>query len=110
MIEVRYDLKAHSLEVRGHADYAPVGHDIVCAGASILAFTLVESLLGMKDFQTCYPEYLLEKGDASIKFFPKEEFAQYPNIVFTSILKGFEILEKNYPNHIKIIGSGLEMT
>lgn len=109
MIEVRYNIKECWLEVKGHAKYAPVGHDIVCAGASTLAFTLAESLLGLLEYQTCYPEYTFDKGDASIRYFPKEDLRRYTDIVFVSILKGFEVLEKNHPNNIKILGSGLEM-
>lgn len=32
-------------EIKGHAEYAPYGQDIVCAAVSILAITTVNSLL-----------------------------------------------------------------
>ena len=32
-------------DIRGHADYAPHGEDIVCAAVSVLAITAVNSLL-----------------------------------------------------------------
>lgn len=109
MIEVRYNIKECWLEVKGHAGCAPEGHDIVCAGASTLAFTLAESLIGMRQYMNCCTEYMFKKGDAYIRYYPIETERHFPDIVFTSILKGFEILAKNYPNNIKILGSGLEM-
>ena len=35
---------SNEIKVRGHANYAPHGQDIVCAGVTALTQTLVESL------------------------------------------------------------------
>lgn len=43
MIEAVYDKDALTLTVTGHADYAPYGQDVVCAGVSTLVYTLINS-------------------------------------------------------------------
>lgn len=37
----------NKLKVRGHADFAAHGKDIVCAAVSVLTYTLIESLDGL---------------------------------------------------------------
>ena len=44
MIRARYGRRALTLELRGHAQSAPKGQDLVCAAASTLAFTAAEAL------------------------------------------------------------------
>ncbi|MBQ4561438.1 MAG: ribosomal-processing cysteine protease Prp [Clostridia bacterium] len=43
MIEAFYDSDNLSLTLMGHADYAPYGQDIVCAGVSTLVYTLINA-------------------------------------------------------------------
>ena len=40
MIDVTYDRKRLILKVKGHAHSGEAGHDLVCAAASILVYTL----------------------------------------------------------------------
>ena len=48
MIRVRYEWDEEvgrlHLSIRGHAGSAPAGRDLVCAGASMLAYTALEVL------------------------------------------------------------------
>lgn len=41
---IKIVMMPHGVEITGHAGAAPVGHDIVCAAVSGLAYTLREAL------------------------------------------------------------------
>ena len=53
MIRVRYEWDEEvgrlHLSIRGHAGSAPAGRDLVCAGASMLAYTALEVLQEARD-------------------------------------------------------------
>ena len=49
MVKVTYDRRSHAVFLRGHADSAEKGRDLVCAAVSILAYTLGAFVLGMKE-------------------------------------------------------------
>ena len=49
MIRVSIDPDALSFRLDGHAGYAPIGQDIVCASASMLTAALFEYVLGNVD-------------------------------------------------------------
>lgn len=44
MLKVKVDTKNYTVTMRGHADFAENGKDIVCAGASTLLYTLATRL------------------------------------------------------------------
>lgn len=41
----------HTITIKGHAGYAPIGEDIVCAGVSTLAYTLIARLEDLKAWE-----------------------------------------------------------
>lgn len=49
MLKVKVDIKNYTVTMRGHADFAENGKDIVCAGASTLLYTLANTL---EEFRT----------------------------------------------------------
>lgn len=83
MISVRYTPAAPSLRISGHAMFAPKGQDIVCAAASILAYTLTAG--GARSRET--PEGgLLISGDA---------------VALRLVAGGYRLLSENYPQNIR---------
>lgn len=85
--------------MKGHADYARRGQDIVCASASaVLLYTqmMLEDHTGI--------EGVIEPGDASL-------YLTFPNQDTHNILINFEMfvrqLQKQYPKHIKVHGGML---
>lgn len=63
MIEVHFDREAEKLTVRGHAGSAEQGKDLVCAGASMLVFTLADTLKALEN-ESFRPRITLEPGYA----------------------------------------------
>lgn len=84
MIRVRAWLTG--IDIQGHACYAPAGEDIVCAAASVLAFTLLDICEGAtvtaEDGHIC-----IEGGDVSAIRFAR---------------RGYELLAEQYPEHVEV--------
>ena len=101
MIKVIYDRKHNSVTVEGHAQSGEVGHDLVCASASILAYTLASFVENMEEAgQVSYPFIVLEEGNVWIEVDPHYNLRPAITLVFDSICGGFELLARNYPDNI----------
>lgn len=93
--------KKLSLRVEGHADYAEHGKDIVCASASILAYTLASIV---DSFDEVEPIIDLTSGDTTIECRCKDNgiFAAVANAYhYTEI--GFALLAHNYPQYVRLM-------
>lgn len=107
MIEVKFDMDAErnkiDLRVNGHAEAGAYGHDLVCASASILAYTLAQNLemaycQGLLKYK---PDIKLNKsGKAVIHCRTKDE--TYAEILhaFLVIQTGYQLLAHNYPDYV----------
>jgi len=88
----------YGIAIKGHANYAPHGQDIVCASISVLFQTLVEAI----DTLTLdYIEYHVEPGDARIVF--KREPTRESQLLVDSFLIGFENIAEQYPKYVRMI-------
>jgi uncharacterized protein YsxB (DUF464 family) len=95
MMRVRFaeNGKKLSLSVEGHAEYAEHGKDIVCAAASILAYTLASSVryvdasavIDMSSGKT-YIESGCEEAEGAFRF----------------AKTGFSLLAHNYPQYVRL--------
>lgn len=99
MIRVRYrpGPGRHSFVMAGHADYAPHGEDIVCAGASGLCFALMGWLENQRDklpslqiFADPGEVVITCHGDAAVK------------TAFDVTLMGLAQIAKKYPDHMTV--------
>ena len=101
MIAVVYHRDLNRVTVEGHALSGEVGHDLVCASASILAYTLASFVENMKSAgQTRYPTIELSEGHALIDCNTKNSYKNSVKIAFDAICAGFELLARNYPDNI----------
>lgn len=93
MIEVHDSFDSGQLvfTVRGHAGAAPKGEDLICAAATILARALGETVKGDKYLR-------IQDGEFVLRCEPTAENMAYFNVID----KGFVLLEKQYPEYIKI--------
>ncbi len=95
--------KKLSLRLEGHAGYAVIGEDTVCASASILAYTLAQYI---KDAYASgkLDEVTLElaSGNADISCDTTDELT----IVFETICTGYKLLKFNYPQYVELIING----
>lgn len=101
MITVVYQRNDHRLTVKGHAGSGEVGHDLVCASASILAYTLAANVENMtREEQVKEPIIDFKPGEATICCKVTHKYNAVVTIIFDSICGGFELLASNYPDYI----------
>lgn len=94
-----------SLSIRGHAGAAEVGQDIVCASASILAYTVAQMV---KDYSNAdmleeKPTITLRKGRTDVTCMPKKEYYDEVKHTFCVAQTGLFLLAHNYPQYVDII-------
>lgn len=87
---------ADRIIVDGHAGYAPNGQDIVCAGISTLAQTLVASIEELTEDKITYH---MSPGTVDIKHGNLSEQAQ---LLVNSFFVGVEMIANTYPENVKI--------
>ena len=101
MIQVVYHRKYNRLSVTGHAQSAEPGHDLVCASASILAYTLAASVSNMADAgQVRQPVVNMNEGDTEISCNPRHNLKATVTLVFDTVCAGFSLLSYQYPQYI----------
>ena len=93
-----------TMKVTGHAGQAKKGEDIVCAAASILAYTVAQALQFMYeqgDLQK-QPHIKLDEGDTVIVAKPKA--ASYAEALHTFFVAqvGYHLLSHNYPQYVTL--------
>jgi uncharacterized protein YsxB (DUF464 family) len=101
MINIVYHRRLNCVEMKGHAKSGKKGHDLVCAAASILAYTLASSVRGLKDADAVvYCDIKLDEGDAHISCKPREKRTSAVELVFVTLCEGFRILAEQYPKNV----------
>ena len=110
MIKVKYTYDRNkrecSLLVKGHAGQADKGYDIVCASASILAYTIAQVIKAMDHHGDLGepPTLDLEDGNATIVCRAEDDytFSEMMQSFFV-IRTGYAVLAHNYPQYVQII-------
>ena len=94
MVQIcRYD---GGLSVKGHANYAEHGKDIVCAGVSTLIQTLIESL---ESLTTDKIKYDISPGWVDIKHGNLSERGQ---LLIDSFFIGINGIASVYPDYVRV--------
>lgn len=107
MIQVTYHRNYHRVTIEGHAHSGEPGHDLVCAAASALAYTLAANVANMADNGHVRLESMeLSPGKAEISCKPRSGVKSTANLVYQAVCVGFEILAHDYPQyiHYEILG------
>lgn len=94
MISVKHHNDGMTIE--GHAGYAEAGHDIVCAGVSVIVQTLIQSV---EDLTGDAIEYTMQPGFVDIRFLTMSDEAQ---VLRDSALIGLEMIADAHPHHVVI--------
>lgn len=108
MIQVAFqeaqNRRALSFRLQGHAGQAPHGQDLVCAAASILAYTAAQVISDMyaDSKLSLRPCIRLNRGDALVVVRPKEEFYDEALYALYLVQRGYYLLERNYPQYVKL--------
>ena len=100
-VEIGETSGVFALRVHGHAGYAEAGQDIVCSAASILTYTLAETLYS-EEFDE-EPMIDLSEGDAQILCVPTDENEAKIRDAFEFVETGFEMLAKEYPGFVCLV-------
>lgn len=107
MIEVIYYREHNRVTMDGHADTAPIGEDIVCAAASILARTLaanVNHLVGIG--AATAPVVELQEGHAEISCKANHKYRSVVQSTFEAVCVGFEILHNGAEGAVRYLIRG----
>jgi uncharacterized protein YsxB (DUF464 family) len=97
-----------TMKLSGHAGQAKKGEDIVCAAASILAYTVAQALQfqyedgGLKK----KPHLKLEPGNTVIVAKPKPERYEEALHTFYVAQVGYSLLAKTYPQYVTLSSFG----
>ena len=87
--------------MQGHAGSGEVGHDLVCASASILVYTLASFAKNThKARQNKKLVIKLNEGDAEVSFKARPRYKTAITLVCDAICGGFQLLAYNYPENI----------
>ena len=91
-------LEKNKISIEGHANYAEVGKDVVCASVSVLAQNFIRSLFELSE--TSIKKYTIRNGFIKIKH---KELDESGRILFGSFLLGVEDIAHQYPQCVTII-------
>lgn len=83
------------ISIRGHANYAERGKDIVCAGISVLVQNLIQSI---EELTADKIQYSMQPGTVDIKFRHLSEQAQ---LLVNAFFVGVEMIASEYPDNVK---------
>ena len=92
------------MKVKGHADTAPKGEDLVCSAATMLVYTVAQAMSFMYEQGQLAekPCVKIREGKAVVVAKPKEEFFPEALHTFWVAQCGAHVLAKNYPDHVAL--------
>lgn len=97
-----------TLKLTGHAGAGEKGKDIVCAAASVLAYTVAQTLQFMYEEGNLQekPRLKLEEGDTVIVAKPKPEYFNEALHTFYVAQVGYHLLSRSYPQYVSLSSFG----
>lgn len=88
--------KKDRITIKGHANYAPIGQDIVCSAVSVLVQTLIQSV---EELTTDRIEYDMQPGTVDIKFWCLSEQSK---TLVDAFFIGIERTAEAFPDNVKL--------
>ena len=103
MIKIKVNSCTYKIQMSGHAEYAEQGKDIVCSAASILLYTLADTVIKNEEMLIHEPRIKIEAENVCyVQCIPKPEYRANISTIYQTILNGFELLQEGYPDNLKI--------
>lgn len=92
------------MKVKGHANMAPYGEDLICASASMLVYTVAQAVTFMYEQGHLEekPKIKIRHGKSSIVTKPKEEYRAAVMHTYWTAQCGAHLLAKNYPEAVSL--------
>lgn len=84
------------IKIRGHAEFAELGKDIVCAGVSTLVQTLIQSV---EELTTDKITYSMSPGKVDIKFWCLSDNSK---VLIDAFFIGIKQIADNYPENVRV--------
>lgn len=102
MVSIRFE--GMSMEAKGHAGYAPMGADVVCAGMSTLFMTAAEMIRDMerRGMLAKKPMIRLEPGNVALTMEPWEDTQERAQAIWDYLETGCAIMAESYPPNVCI--------
>lgn len=101
MIQVTYYKEYHRVTIEGHAYSGTPGHDLVCAGASTLAYTLAANVARLDALNQVRDSVIsLESGKAEICCKARGKYSAIVSLIFNAVCSGFELMARDNPDYI----------
>lgn len=95
VVVTKVDSKIRKIELKGHANQAPEGEDLVCAGASTCFAGSLNALEEKDNFNFVY-----EKGNGLIE--AKKELNYHDELVLEVLVSQLSYLSNYYPKNLTI--------
>lgn len=92
---IRVDEKISSIKINGHAEFAEFGSDIVCAGVSMLVFTIGNKITMLS------PAFDLSVSDNEFTFINNDNNHDV-NLLLDTLYLGLKMIEEQYDEYISI--------
>ena len=108
MIEVRFERDRErglfAMELIGHAGFAQLGKDPVCAGASVLAMTTAQCVKTLEEAGQLRKKahIVIRNGRVLVTASPGEEALEETRHLFRVAETGMRLLAEAYPGYITI--------
>lgn len=93
---IAVSVRKDGIKVSGHANYAEDGKDIVCAGVTALAQTLIRSLEELVGDEV---EYEISPGRVDIEF---GDLSEEGSLLVDSFFIGICQIADEFPDHVRI--------
>ena len=95
LIEVT--VRKDEIKISGHSNYAVFGSDIVCAGVTALAQTLIKSIKDLTDDKI---EYEISPGRVDIKY---GNLSEKSKTLVDSFFIGICMIADEFPEYVRIM-------
>lgn len=92
------------MKVKGHANVAPKGEDLVCASATMLVYTVAQAMMFMYEQGQLEekPRIRIREGKAIVVAKPKEDYLAEVLHTFWVAQCGAHTLARNYPDAVSL--------
>lgn len=94
---IEASVRRDGIAVKGHANYAVSGSDIVCAGITALAQTLIKSIKDLTDDKI---EYEISPGRVDIKY---GNLSEKSKTLVDSFFIGICMIAEEFPEYVRIM-------
>ncbi len=94
---IEASIRRDGITVKGHANYAVSGSDIVCAGVTALAQTLIKSIKDLTDDKI---EYEISPGRVDIKY---GNLSEKSKTLVDSFFIGICMIAEEFPEYVRIM-------